>query len=71
MDHDQRAKIGAVLRKRWADPAVRSNYMTHHTDPTVRAARSAALKARWNDPAERQKLVAAMNAARRRRREQS
>ena len=61
MDPKRRAKIGAALRARWADPAVRANYMTHHTDPTVRETRASAMKARWDDPAERQKLISAMN----------
>ena len=65
MDPKRRAKIGAALRARWANPEVREKYMTHHTDPTVRETRAAALKARWNDPAERKKLVSGMVAARR------
>lgn len=68
MDPKRRAKIGAALRARWADPEVRAKYMTHHTDPTVRETRSAALTARWDDPAKRQKLISGMEAARRRKR---
>ena len=68
MDPKQRAKIGAALRDRWADPAVRANYMAHHTDPMVRKARAAALKARWDDPAERDKMISAMAGRRRKKR---
>ena len=67
MDPKRRAKIGAAFRARWADLAVRANYMTHHTDPTVRETRSAALTARRDDPAERKELVSGMVAARRRK----
>jgi hypothetical protein len=58
----------AAAKARWADPIAGAKWRAALYNPTSRAKIGEATKARWADPVARERLIAAMRAAKRRNR---